>query len=81
MSGGSSAWRLFLLSSEACEQGAAEGSSFPGSASGQATCMFHGLAWLQASSSVKPDPACDIVKNRMHNCNCLKLSLVSCLDV
>lgn len=34
-----------------------------------------------ANSSVKADPACNIVKNLVYNCNCLKPSSVSCLDV
>lgn len=83
---GSCVWRIFCLEAFPAQLWGLWARSsrrvqFPWQCFRTGHIMFHGLAWLQASSSVKPDPACDIVKNRMHNCNCLKLSLVSCLDV
>lgn len=53
---------------------------FPWQCSRSGHMQVSGAADL-ANSSVKPDPACDIVKNLVHNCNYLKPSFVSCLDV
>lgn len=89
MSGESSACRMFLLWAPTevlarrhhsfCMEWV-EGFSFPGKCSRSGHMQVSGAADL-ANSSVKPDPVCDIVKNLVHNCNYLKPSFVSCLDV